>query len=219
MEEKKVYSGLEIRTFSGDYVPTVSDDSRVIEGYALVFDTESLRMYDCWEDVYFIEKINRSAVTEEFIRSCDIKALMEHNRERLLARSNKGTGTLQLFVDEKGLKYRFEAPKTLNGDEALELVRRGDIVGSSFAFIAYGEDCVHRSWDESRQVWVHEIRKFNGIYDVSLTSDPVYIKTSVEVRSLLPPDKPKNESGEERKGHSAPLSHFEMRMKQLNIFL
>lgn len=218
MEKEEVYSGLEVRSFSGDAVPKIDGDSRNVDGYSIVFDVESQIMYDYWDGEYFIEKISRSAVTEELIRSCDIKALMEHNRERLLARSNNGVGTLQLSIDEKGLKYRFGAPNTQTGDEALELVRRGDIGGSSFAFVARG-DSVHRSWDEERQIWIHEIRKIDAIYDISLTSDPAYLQTSVEVRSLLPPDKPKDESGEERKEKRSDLLDFEMRMKQLNIFL
>lgn len=64
----------------------------------------------------------------------DIKMTLWHNREKLLARSNRGEGTLALTVDEIGVKYSFEAPNTPDGNTALELVRRGDLSGSSFTY-------------------------------------------------------------------------------------
>ncbi|MEB3372534.1 HK97 family phage prohead protease [Bacteroides sp. CR5/BHMF/2] len=38
----------------------------------------------------------------------------------------------QLELDDYGLKYRFEAPSTPDGDFAVEMIKRGDIFGSSF---------------------------------------------------------------------------------------
>lgn len=191
MDNSKLYEKSEIRSFSGTATPSISE-GRTIEGYAIVFNQRSQVMYDFWEDVYFEEIILPEAVTPELIRSCDIKALMEHNRERLLARSNKGEGTLELEIDEVGLKYRFTAPNTKDGDDAIELVSRRDIGGSSFGFIARSKGCVEREWDKSTQRWLHRIRKFDAIFDVTLTSDPAYTQTSVNVRSLSSPQ-PKQE--------------------------
>ena len=61
--------------------------------------------------------------------------LLNHNEDKgVLARSNKGVGSLTLSIDDRGLKYSFEAPNTALGDELLEGLRRGDISTSSFAF-------------------------------------------------------------------------------------
>lgn len=46
-----------------------------------------------------------------------------------------GTGSLTLSIDSKGLRYRFEAPKTGLGDELMENIRRGEIAESSFALM------------------------------------------------------------------------------------
>ena len=58
-----------------------------------------------------------------------------YNEERgVLARSKFGNGSLELTIDDTGLRYKFDAPNTQLGDELLEGIRRGDISTSSFAF-------------------------------------------------------------------------------------
>ena len=128
----------EIRSYSGIGVPHLREvqegqaESRTIEGYAIVFGCESVLLVD-WCDAYR-EIIEPGAVTEQDLAGWDIKMTMWHNRERLLARSNNGEGTLRLSVDERGVKYSFEAPHTADGDTVLELVKRGDLAGSSFTY-------------------------------------------------------------------------------------
>lgn len=176
---------LEIRSFGGDAAPIISE--RTIEGYAIVFNQWSEIMYDHENKRFFREKINQSAVTDELINRSDIKALVEHNRERLLARYNKGKGTLVLTIDEHGLRYKFEAPNTADGDYAVEMVSRGDIEGSSFAFRVNNDDT---TWAKEGKIWVRNINKFASIHDVTITTDPAYTQTEVNVRSLEEMEKP-----------------------------
>lgn len=82
---------MEIRSFGENAAPKLLDE-RNIEGYAIVFERESRVMYDLEKKRFFIEIIKSGAVSEELLRSCDVKALLEHNKQRLLARSNNGTG-------------------------------------------------------------------------------------------------------------------------------
>lgn len=199
MEEKNI----EIRSFGGIAQPVVSAEGRTIEGYAIVFNTPSQVMYDWWDGDYFEERIAPEAVTDAFLATQDVKAVVEHNPERLLARSNKGKGSLTLTVDEKGLKYRFEAPDTQEGNNALELIKRGDYSGSSFKFRAYSKGCVEKEWSKEKQRWIHTIRKFDGIYDVCITTDPAYVETTVDVRSLQAPEGKKSE--EEMRSYYAEL--------------
>lgn len=173
---------LEVRSYGGDAAPTI--DGRTIEGYAIVFNQRSEVMIDWSSDTgwrKFVEVISPEAVTEDLIQRSDIKATAEHNRERLLARSNKGKGTLSLTIDEYGLKYRFDAPNTNEGDFAVEMIKRGDIGGSSFAFRVKkpGE-----AWEKDGDLWVRTINSFDGLYDVTITTDPAYSQTDVSVRSL-----------------------------------
>ena len=178
---------LEIRSFGGDAAPKI--EGRTIDGYAIVFNQRSEVMLD-WTDEgirRFVEVVDPSAVDEALLLSSDIRALIEHNRERLLARYNKGVGTLSLTIDEHGLRYSFDAPNTADGDYAVEMVGRGDISGSSFAFRAKDSDT---EWAKEGSLWVRTIKSFSLLRDVTITTDPAYTQTEVSVRSLDEMDKP-----------------------------
>jgi hypothetical protein len=114
---------------------------------------------------------------------------MFHNQQLLLARSNKGAGTLTYEVDEKGVKFSFEAPNTVDGDKALELVRRGDIGGCSFAFTTryYDDACVERSAKvvNGTTMITYTVKAVTGIYDFTITDNPAYPDTSVEAREFV----------------------------------
>lgn len=163
--EKEIRS-IEIRTASED------KDSRTIEGYALVFNSLS-------EDLGgFREQIIPEAV-DGMIEASDILALLNHDQSRgVLARSRYGVGSLNLEIDEVGLKYRFEAPHTALGDEVLEYLRRGDITSSSFAFVIETDN-----WDkQSDGTYIRTIKKFRRLYDVSPVFEPAYQQTTVCAR-------------------------------------
>lgn len=160
--------------------PEGNAESRTIVGYAIVFDSESRVLCDWGGE--FVETIERTAITQEFIDNADVKCLFNHNREALLARRNQGKGTLKLTIDEVGLRYEFEAPATIDGDKVLELVRRGDIVGSSFAFSCSGEDAC-RYYEDVDGMLHRVVSRITGLYDVSPVIDPAYTETSVEARS------------------------------------
>ena len=106
----------------------------------------------------------------------------------MLGRSNKGAGSLTLELDDHGLKYRFMAPRTADGDTAVELVKRGDISGSSFAFtVATGGS---RMEEQADGTILRTITKISGLYDITLTPDPAYSDTSVAVREMQEKQEP-----------------------------
>ena len=46
--------------------------------------------------------------------------MLNHNEERgVLARSKFGNGSLELTIDDTGLRYKFDAPNTQLGDEII----------------------------------------------------------------------------------------------------
>lgn len=175
---------MEIRSFSEERaMPTVIENTRTIYGYAIVFEKESRVMFDVQKKRFFVEVIKRGAVTDDDLKGWDIKALMEHDKSRLLARSFNGSGTLQLSVDDYGVKYSFDAPKTVEGDNALEMIRRRDIFGSSFAYVA--DEKVNVSYTKRNDgILFREVKKLNRMFDVAPVSDPAYFGTDVNVRSL-----------------------------------
>lgn len=164
-------------------------ESREIEGYAILFNTPSALLFKD-DDSDGVEVIDPAAITRELLDLCDIKMTMFHNRYMLLARSCKGEGTLTYGVDEKGVWFRFSAPHTVDGDKAIELVKRGDLAGCSFAFTTHywDDDFVTRTVtlgaDGTSHI-VYTVRAVTGIYDFTITDNPAYPDTSVNMRELL----------------------------------
>lgn len=208
MSKKKV----EIRSVGE--VP-VAGEGRTISGYAVVFGVESRVLWD-W-DGEFVEVIERGAIDEALINSSDVKALFNHDRDALLARSTNGAGTLKLTLDDHGLRFEFEAPETTTGNDVLELVRRGDLKGCSFAFTAEAENIEYSKNGEER---LRRVKKLSGLYDVSVVVDPAYTQTSVDARSFEPQEDPKPaEEEEERKENtmSQELAQLRAALRRENI--
>lgn len=174
---------MEIRSFTELGTPKVGE-GRTIEGYAVVFGQESRVMYDREKQRAFVEVIERGAITEEMLRDCDVKALLEHNKQRLLARYNRGAGSLTLELDDYGLKYRFDAPNTVDGDFAVEMIKRGDIYGSSFSYFANDKDKSKVSYSMKDGLLTRTVHRIDRITDISPVSDPAFFGTDVTVRSM-----------------------------------
>jgi len=173
MENKIVRNNgtIELRTITDGSV------SRTVYGYAIVFDSPS-------QDMGFIETIKRGAITQEMVDACDVFAKFNHNDDKVLARSNNGQGSLTLTVDEKGLRYEFEAPNTNLGDELLEYLKRGDISKSSFAFAISPDEKDAQKWEKRDGKLYRTINKIGYLYDVSPVWTPAYVATSVDKRDL-----------------------------------
>ena len=146
-------------------------ESRMIEGYAIVFNKDSENLGG------FIERILPEAVDGRL--NDDVVALLNHDSNFVLARNG---GTMELTADENGVKYRFEAPNTTAGNDLLENVRLGNIRKSSFAFtISEGGD----NWETRTDgPDIRTISKIKRLYDVSPVTYPAYPDTSVAQRSF-----------------------------------
>lgn len=152
-----------------------NEESRLVEGYAAVYSSDS-------EYMGFIERIEPGAFDGVIERS-DVLALLNHDVTRgVLARSKNGEGSLHLEVTEEGLLYRFEAPKTALGDELLENLRRGEVDASSFAFTISKEEWVNEG-DANNEKWLRKIVAVDQLFDVSPVYHPAYCATSCSMRS------------------------------------
>ena len=162
----------EVRKISSS--PSNPTESRTIMGYAAVFESES-------EDLGFIEVIHRGAITEETIKRSDILAKFNHEDSKVLARCKHGEGSLHLSVDDKGLMYEFEAPKTALGDELLEHIQRRDIDSSSFAFTVSRSEGSEK-WSKRNGIIYREIYSIDKIWDCSPVWTPAYTDTTCSAR-------------------------------------
>ena len=201
---------MEVRTLTGGlYQPRLREaaggegtECRTIEGYAIVFGVESKLLMD-WRDVYR-EVIEPGAIDEARLKTMDIKMTMFHQRTMLLARQKSdGTGTLKLTVDEKGVKYEFEAPHTIDGDKVLELVKRGDLGGSSFTFWSDEKSSVSYTKSSADGELVRHVNRLDLVTEMTVAADPAYNQTSVNAREVLDVLEGKKEKTEDKAGKGA----------------
>lgn len=179
-----IVSGLRIRE------ATDGAESRMIEGYALKFGVRSRLLCDWWNNYY--EVLEPGSVTREMLDKQDIKLTMFHDRQLVLARSNKGNGTLSYEVDKVGVKFWAEMPHTVDGDKALELVSRGDIAGCSFIYStdegdsenAVSYERLDEKGDDGEDILLRHVKRIDNVYDFTITTDPAYEQTDVSKREV-----------------------------------
>lgn len=154
-------------------------DERFIEGYAALFNQRSklLAEYRDNELVEFYETIESGAF-DDVLADPELNVIMtvDHDRSKMVARTL--SGTLQLSVDEVGLKYRFSVPNTTLGNDLYELVKRGDLFESSFVFTIDPDD---EELSTGVQPIERTIKRFSGLYDTSIVTDGAYANTSITV--------------------------------------
>jgi HK97 family phage prohead protease len=139
------------------------DDEMIVEGYAAVFDSVT-------DLGPFQERIAPGAFSD--VLEDDVRLLINHDGVPLARTTN---GTLELSQDDTGLHYRAVLSNTQASKDLYEMIRRGDINQSSFAFMI-GEE----SRDEND---VRVIDKVAKLIDVSPVTYPAYQAASVFARA------------------------------------
>jgi HK97 family phage prohead protease len=138
---------------------------RLVSGYAAVFNQLSRNLG------WFREKIEPGAFDN--VLENDVVALFNHEPNLILARTI--SKTLKLSVDERGLKYEFEAPNTTAGNDLVVSLERGDIQHSSFSFSIEKE-----KWEEDEEAGeIRTVLEVKRLYDVSPVVFPAYTQTDV----------------------------------------
>lgn len=153
----------------------VGTASRTIAGYAAKFESWSEPIMG-----WFREKIAQSAFEE-----CDLSDVImcfNHNVDDILARTI--SGTLNLSVDDIGIKFSFEAPNTTRGNDMLELVHRGDINKCSFKFIVESDEWLYADEKNGLEYDERTILRFSKLIDVALVVFPAYKDTEASIRHL-----------------------------------
>lgn len=160
---------------------TFEQNDNIIEGYAIRFNCTSNVLYDKEKRRFFREIIDKEAINQELIDNSDIKFLFNHDKERLLARRNRGTGSLNVELREDGVYFSFEIPSTSIGNDLREMIKRGEVTTCSFAFV----DGDNIEWDFSnREVPTRTVKSIRGLFDLSAVFDAAYSQTEISCRSL-----------------------------------
>ncbi len=148
------------------------DTEPVVSGYAARFNELS-------EVLWGFREVILPGAFKDALEAPDIRALFNHDPSQIVARTKNNT--LHVWEDEHGLRYEFTPNmKTVAGRDLVELLRRGDVDQSSFAFSMEGGV---EEWDDTGEVPVRKLVKIPRLYDVSPVTYPAYPSTSVGVRS------------------------------------
>ena len=150
------------------------NEGRHISGKAISFDTQS-------NDIGFIEILHRGCITQELIDSSNIVFLYNHDYNQVIARANKGKGTLNIDLRDDGVYFDLEVPNTTMGNDLLENIRLGNITQCSFGFNYANEEGAYKD-EKIGDVWYRNVYKIGELYDLSAVTYPAYDDTYVNAR-------------------------------------
>ena len=178
----------EMRILSSNLEVRSNDENNemILEGYAATFDNPTC-LYE-YDGVKFNEVIDRGAFDEMDSKDCCLKYNHSDNVP-ILARTRGGS--LELTVDNIGLRFKAKLFNTQTSRDVYELVKQGGLDKCSFAF-TIKEDSYDR---ESR---TRHIRKIDKLFDVAIVDIPAYDSTSVSARSYFELEREKEQKALEK---------------------
>jgi len=160
----------EVRGFLCDIETREENNEGIIEGRPVVFNSKS--------DMGWYDEV----ITSEALADCDLRDVrlcLNHDTSYVYARSrnNNENSSMQLFVDEEGLKIRarldLESPKAKDFYIALS---RGDMDKMSFMFRVDRDE-----WEDiDTEHPTRYIKGISKIYEVSMVTFPAYDATSIQ---------------------------------------
>ncbi len=156
IKEKRI---TEVRTLD-------NTDKMIVEGYAVIFDS----IADLgWSK----EVVDRNA-----FNGCDMSDVsMKYNHEdNVLIMARTRNNSLQLIIDDKGLKIRAELIDTQNNKDIYKMIQAGLLDKMSFAFTVSNEDINY-------ETNTRRILSIDKLFDVSVVDVPAYEATEIYARS------------------------------------
>lgn len=142
-------------------------EKMIVEGYAIVFDEPT--------DLGYIEVIERGALD-----NCDMSDVcMKYNHEdTTLIMARTRNKSLQLSVDDHGLKVYAELIDTTSNRDIYKSIQAGLLDKMSFAFVVSDA-----TWDTVDGKDIRTIHGIEKLFDVSVVDVPAYDKTEIYARS------------------------------------
>ena len=145
-------------------------EGKTVRGYAAVYNSDSEWMGG------FYEQIATGAFDD--VLDNDVRAYFNHDENLLLGRVS--SGTLRIGTDKRGLFYEVDLPNTTYANDLVELMKRGDVNQSSFAFVIDQD-----RWEQRDGKTYRIIEKVSRLLDVSPVSQPAYPDATSELKRDL----------------------------------
>ena len=146
-------------------------DGMTVEGYAAVFDKPEV-MYE-FDGIQYKEEVDRNALSSA--QMSDVVMNFNHGGKPVARTKN---GTLNLTVDNFGLKVRADLSSSRESRELFEEIKAGLIDKMSFAFTVNEESY-------NKETHTRRITGIKRLYDVAAVDIPAYDSTSIMARSFF----------------------------------
>lgn len=156
---------IEVRAVEGE------EEKRTITG-AIKYNSESEEMRDYWGDT-FVEEI-ASGAFDESLKTRGVVGLWSHDTSQVLG--NTKSGSLRIDNTKTELRFELDIPNTSAGNDAWELIKRGDVDGVSFGMRV------------TKNKWTSEMRSDKKVYKRSILNAELY-----EISPVAFPAYPANE--------------------------
>jgi len=213
---EKINNGREYRNFQVPMeIRAKEDDGMIVEGYATTFNEKYLLWeedgYEVWEQV--------DARAFENTDMSDV--IMQYNHEgRVFARLSNGT--LELDVDEHGLKVRADLGGTEIGRQLYEEIKGGYTNKMSFGFIVSADE-VENNKENKTTVITRTITNISKLFDVSAVSIPANDGTAISARSFsdgviaeAEAERQRAEAEEEKRLHKQKALQLRLKLMEVN---
>ena len=166
---------------------SANDDSKmVLEGYALKFEKET----ELWKG--FKEVIRKGALDNTDMSR--VFLLFNHNDDVILAGTSNNS--LELQVDDIGLKFRAELVDTQTSKEVYTLAKQGLLTKCSFSFRTAKNGYKYSRIEDKNELG--EIVDIETLYDVAVVTYPAYDDTEVYARDIKALEREHERINEER---------------------
>ena len=167
-------------------------ESRRVEGKPIIFGVRSVNLTPWSETRVVYEVLEAGCISQDLISRSDIILNINHSSKvtDVLGRCRNGKGTLDLEMRENYVESGCDLPNTTTANDVLELIKRGDISGMSFAFEDDYQDTENgvslentgQRTADNKEIWLRHVKRITGLYDVSIVTHPAYEQTSIATR-------------------------------------
>ena len=166
-------------------------ESRKVEGKPIIFGVRSVNLTPWSSTRKVYEILEPGCISNDLLQRSDVILNINHSNKvtDVLGRCNNGKGTLALGIRDNYIECACDLPKTSAANDTLELIKRGDISGMSFAFEDDYQDSENgvsyertSEVEDGKEVWLRHVKRITGLYDVAIVTHPAYEQTTVGTR-------------------------------------